>query len=145
MTNDPIDRDELKRRLRTPFVAGGLRLAVLFGSAAHGKTHVMSDIDIGFVPLKADLSLDAELALQVELTRAMGRDVDLIRLDRAPTLVRWEALRGGIVLFESGPFEFARARAIAASEYFDFAPALEVAAARFRRRIAVASAEAKTS
>ncbi len=84
-----------------------------------------------------ELSLDAELTLQVELTRLAGRSVDLVRLDRAPTLVRWEALRDGVLLFQSSPSELARARAAVASEYFDFAPALEAAAARFRRRLAL--------
>jgi predicted nucleotidyltransferase len=115
-----------------------VRLAVVFGSVASGKVHAASDIDIALVPADPDWSLDAELGLQVELTRIAGRSVDLVRLDRSSTLVRWEALRGGLALFEAGPFELARARAAAASEYLE---ALQAAAAGFRRKIAETATE----
>jgi uncharacterized protein YutE (UPF0331/DUF86 family)/predicted nucleotidyltransferase len=137
MTHDPLHRTELDRVLSALLAShGGLRLAVLFGSTASGRAHAESDIHIAFLPTNPDLSLDEELAMQVDLTRAAGRDVDLVRLDHAPTLVRWHALRDGILLFQSAPFELTRAKAAAASEYLDFAPALEAAAARLRRRIA---------
>jgi predicted nucleotidyltransferase len=139
---DSNDRDQLLRRLGDVLSAyGGVRLAVVFGSMATGKVHAASDIDIGLVPVDPNWSLDAELGLQVELTRVSGRRVDLVRLDRASTLVRWEALRGGLALFEGGPFELARARAAAASEYLDFAPALHAAAALFRRKVAETAKE----
>lgn len=144
MTNDPLNRSELVRRLSTALARHvGLRLAVLFGSTASGRPHAESDIDIAFLPANPDLSLDEELALQVDLTRAAGRTVDLVRLDRAPTLVRWHALRDAILLFQSAPFELSRAQADAASEYLDFAPALEAAAGRFRLRIASAGGQLK--
>jgi predicted nucleotidyltransferase len=141
MKNDPNHLDELTRRLGALVsMDGRIRLAVIFGSTASGKANAESDIDIAILPTHADMSLDAELSLQVELTRLAGRSVDLVRLDRAPTLIRWEALRDGVLLFQSGPSELARARAAAASEYIDFAPALEAAAARFRRRLAAGTA-----
>jgi predicted nucleotidyltransferase len=137
MVKDPLLRSDLERRLSAVFTAhGGVRLAVLFGSTASGNAHAESDVDVAFLPSDPELSLGEELALQVDLTRTVGRDVDLVRLDRAPTLVRWQALRESILLFQSRPFELARAKAAAASEYLDFAPALEVAAARFRQRLA---------
>jgi predicted nucleotidyltransferase len=146
MTNADIEPNALKSRLSATLAADGrVRLAVLFGSVASGKVHARSDIDIAFVPMRSDLSLDEELKLQVDLSRASGRIVDLVRLDRASTLVRWQALRAGILLFESSPFEFTRATAAAAIEYFDFAPALEAAAARYRRTIANTRSPVKTS
>jgi predicted nucleotidyltransferase len=133
MPADALSLDDL----RTVLLAGPpLRLAVLFGSAAAQALRSDSDLDIAILPEDLNLSLGAELRLQAALARSCGRDVDLVRLDRAPTLVLWEVARYGVPLIEAGPFEFARFRARAASEYLDFAPALERAAALFRRRLA---------
>jgi predicted nucleotidyltransferase len=113
-----------------------LRLAILFGSGASGRLHAASDIDIAIVPEDAALLLREELALQVDLTRVARRNVDLVRLDRAPTLVRYQVAKHGVTLFESGPFEAARFTAAAVSEYLDFEPSLRRAAEVFRRRVA---------
>lgn len=113
-----------------------LRLAVLFGSAARGSLRPGSDVDIAIVPVKTDLGLRAELDLQAALSRASGREVDLLRLDLAPTLVKWEVARSGRMLCASGPDEFARFVAEAASEYLDFAPAFQHASESFRRALA---------
>jgi predicted nucleotidyltransferase len=98
--------------------------------------HDGSDVDIGIIPADPGLALAAELELQASLARACGREVDLVRLDRAPTLVKWEVARGGRVLLESGRFEAARFIAAAASEYLDYAPSFTLAAERFQRRLA---------
>jgi predicted nucleotidyltransferase len=112
-----------------------LRLAMLFGSAARGTAHAGSDLDIGIVPVDPELALSIELDLQAELARVCGRDVDLVRLDRAPTLVKWKVARDGQVLLQWSPSEAARFVASAASEYLDFAPSFERAAERFRRSL----------
>jgi len=74
-----------------------LRLAMLFGSTAKGTQRIDSDIDIGIVPEDPELSLAEELTLQTDLARVSGRQVDLVRLDRASTLLRLAggALRAG--------------------------------------------------
>ncbi len=122
-----------------------LRLAVLFGSAAAGKLRADSDVDIAILPAGADLLLREELDLQVALARACEREGDLVRLDRASTLVRWEVARSGMPLWTSGPDEFSRFVAEAASEYLDFAPAYARAAEAFRRALAAGSSEGRTA
>jgi predicted nucleotidyltransferase len=113
-----------------------LRLAIMFGSAARGAMHEASDVDIGIIPADPALSLAAELDLQVSLERVCGRPVDLVRLDRAPTLVKWQVARDAKVLLEGAPFEASRFIASAASEYLDFEPTFTEAAERFRKRLA---------
>ncbi|HKY39680.1 MAG TPA: nucleotidyltransferase domain-containing protein [Polyangiaceae bacterium] len=120
-----------------------LRLAIVFGSGASGRMHQASDIDIAIIPEDATLLLREELRLQVELTRVAGRNVDLVRLDRAPTLVRYQVAKHGVALFESGPFEAARFKAAAVSEYLDFEPSLRRAAEVFRRRVAAGDSSPK--
>jgi predicted nucleotidyltransferase len=85
-----------------------LRLAMLFGSTAKGTERIDSDIDIGIVPEDPELSLTEELMLQTDLSRVSGRQVDLVRLDRASTLLRWQVVRYGRALVEAKPFATAR-------------------------------------
>ena len=60
-----------------------VRFALLFGSAATGMDSSASDIDL-LVDMR-DSSLDRLLALEAKLTRAVGRPVDIIRLEDAAT------------------------------------------------------------
>lgn len=124
--------DELVRTLR-----GGppLRLAVLFGSGARGTMHAGSDLDIGIVPTSAGLSWAAETGLQADLAHACGRDVDVVRLDEATTLLRGQVARDGRPLLESTPGEFTRFRVAALIEYLDFLPAYDAAAECFRQSL----------
>jgi len=110
-----------------------VRLAILFGSTARGTQRNDSDIDIGIVPEDPELPLNEELTLQTELSRVSGRQVDLVRLDRASTLLRWQVVRYGRALVEAEPFAAARFTADTVAEYLDFAPAFERAAENFRR------------
>jgi predicted nucleotidyltransferase len=110
-----------------------VRLAILFGSTARGTQRIDSDIDIGIVPKDPELPLNEELTLQTELSRVSGRQVDLVRLDHASTLLRWQVVRYGRALVEAEPFAAARFTADAVAEYLDFAPAFERAAENFRR------------
>ena len=106
---------------------------MLFGSVARGTDGPNSDIDIGIFPDDPGMSLPDELSLQTELSRSCGRVVDLVRLDRAPTLVRWQVVRDGRVLLDTVPFAAQRFIAESVGDYLDFAPAFERAAESFRR------------
>src|SRR5206468_251906 len=109
-----------------------LRLAVLFGSGATGRLRGDSDLDIAVLPVEETLALSAELALQADLERAAGRPVDLVRLDRASTFVCWQVAKNGVVLLAQPEPEWNRFRVRAASDWYDFGPAMEEAARRYR-------------
>ncbi len=113
-----------------------LRLAVLFGSYASGRAHPKSDIDIAILPADSTLSLGHELALAAELSRSLGREVDLVRIDRASTLVRWEIARHGVLVLAEPAWEWVRFRANTASEHADIEEALGRAAELLRQRLA---------
>jgi predicted nucleotidyltransferase len=112
-----------------------LRVAILFGSATSGLLHPGSDIDLGILPMGPDLALRRELELQADLERLCGRAVDLVRLDLANTLLRWEVARGGRVLLENPAGAGARFQAQAALEHADLAPLFEAGAERWRRAV----------
>ena len=108
--------DDLRRVLdEMPHV----RLAVLFGSAAKGAVGSDSDIDIG---ISLDGGLDLAPTLGVALERAAGRPVDLVWLDVAPPLLRFEIARGGLVLVERARHGWTEFRANAMIDWWDWAP-----------------------
>jgi predicted nucleotidyltransferase len=133
---------ELERLTAALRAGPPLRFAMLFGSVAEGTDRPTSDIDVGIFPEDPALSLQDELSLQTELARSCGRSVDLVRLDRASTLVRWQVVRHGGVLLEVIPFAAQRFIADSVADYLDFAPAFEQAAETFRRFL-VAEGKAK--
>jgi predicted nucleotidyltransferase len=119
-----------------PILRGApLRLAILFGSAARGRLRRDSDVDVAILPT-GEMSLADELDLQAALERAVGRTVDLVRLDRADPIVRYEVARHGSVLVADPPHEAPRFLAAAGIEHADLAPLIADAAERFRRRLA---------
>ena len=112
-----------------------LRLAVVFGSVAAGRSRPDSDVDLAILPRDPALSFHDEMLIAARVSRAVGREVDLVRLDRASPLLRWEIARNGMLLV-ADPWEWARFRAYAASEHADMADSLQRAAKLFRRRLA---------
>lgn len=86
----------LRRALRTE---PNVRLAVVYGSVARGTDETDSDVDV-LVALGEDRS-DAAVRLAVRLERALGRAVDVARLERvearAPLLLL-EAIDDGRVV-----------------------------------------------
>lgn len=93
-------------------------LAVAFGSAARGAASRSSDLDIGVggVP-PSRLS-----ALAVALSRLAGREVDLIQLETAPPLLRFEVARDGVLLAERAEGSWAAFQARAMVDWWDWAP-----------------------
>lgn len=126
--------EHLLRVLEEVLADERVALAYLFGSGARGMLRPDSDLDVAFVPTRP-LSLGEELALQGELARRTGRDVDLVRLDHADPLVRWQVARDGVLLRSEPSTEAVRFRARAALEHAELAPLLEDASRRFRRHL----------
>jgi predicted nucleotidyltransferase len=126
-------------RLRVALASGPpLRLAVLFGSRATGRSREGSDFDIGIVPVDAALSLHDELVLASELSAAVSAEVDVVRLDGDEPLLGAEVARTGICLYEAAPGVFAAYRATAISQWIDFEEMIAPHRARFLRRLAEA-------
>lgn len=108
-----------------------VRLAVLFGSEARGEAGADSDLDVALVG--PDASALPSLAL--ELTRALGREVDLVAMTTAPPLLRFQIAREGRVLVERQPHLWSDVKARAMVDWWDWAPTARLfhAAAATRR------------
>lgn len=95
--------DRLEAISRAAAGHGGLRLLVLHGSRGRDEAHGRSDWDLGYV---GDATLDPA-ALLATLTEQLGTDtVDLVDLERASALLRFQAAGHGRCLYERTPGSF---------------------------------------
>lgn len=92
------DAADIAARLREALAPGGVELALLFGSTARGTSTLDSDVDVAVVAAGVDL-----LELGARLTLSLGREIDVLDLDRAPIPVLERIVREGVVVHESQP------------------------------------------
>ena len=94
------DMSQAVRQALEPFA--GVRFAVVFGSAAAGRLHGESDVDVavygdsgGLLEIEVEREIESETDIQISLERATNRNVDLLVLNRAPATVCAAALLTG--------------------------------------------------
>lgn len=104
-----------------------LKLAVLFGSTARGEARPRSDVDLGI--LLDPYSVELRFRVEADLGRAAGRPVDVILLDGAPPLLRFEIAREGILLFQREDHLWTGFKAKAMVDWWDWAPTHRMIAA----------------
>ena len=96
-----MEREQI-RQILAPYFANRLdvRMAFLFGSVERGVASTESDVDVA-VYLEEE---GAEGTLWTDIERLVGREVDLVVLNRAPALVGWSAIRGTPLLIRDQGF-----------------------------------------
>jgi len=97
-----------------------VRLAVAFGSVARGDERAASDLDIGLL-LDPDTP-ELRSRIEAEQGRAAGREVDVIYLDAAPPLLRFEIAGDGVLLVARDRNDWVDFRARAMIDWWDWAP-----------------------
>jgi len=110
-----------------------LKLAVLFGSTARGEARPRSDVDLGV--LLETYTPDLRFKVEAELGRAAGRAVDVILLDDAPPLLRFEIARDGVLLFQREDHLWTDFKARAMVDWWDWAPTYRKILAGVTRRL----------
>lgn len=128
----------LERLGRTAASFPEVRLAVLFGSTARGKAGPRSDVDLGI--LLEPYSPEVRCKVEAELGRAARKAVDVVLLDEAPPLLRFEITRDGVLLFEREEGLWTDFKAKAMVDWWDWAPTArmmgEIAIRRLREKVA---------
>ncbi|MBK7975679.1 MAG: hypothetical protein IPK07_21160 [Deltaproteobacteria bacterium] len=109
-----------------------VRFAYLFGSTVTRDPATARDVDVA-VSFTVSPSLFAVGELATSLEGVLGREVDVVDLDDATTLLRWEVVRSGRVLMAPDPRALAEFRARVPLEYLELKPHLERQAAGLRR------------
>lgn len=77
-----------------------IMFALLFGSFATEKANKDSDIDIAIYLNDQGFALDEYLDLKVDLMDSLKREVDLVILNNAGTLVKYRVSQEGKIIFE---------------------------------------------
>lgn len=119
---------------------GDVVAAYLFGSQARGQAGPLSDVDLA-VWLDPSLDRDRRWRRQLDLTRLgtstlRTNEVQVIVLNDAPPLLAHRALRDGIVLADSDPFQRVRFETAAIIRYLDTIPLREEMSRGLRQRMA---------
>jgi len=113
--------DPLLERLRQAIAScPEVRLAVLFGSTARGQARPQSDVDLG-VLLDPDTP-DVRLKAETELGRAAGRSVDVVFLNQAPPLLRFEIAKEGVLLHQDQDHLWTDFKTRAMLDWWDWEP-----------------------
>ena len=123
------DTEAIAIALRDFFRANdhGAAAVYLFGSVARGSAGARSDVDIAVLYAMDPPATIEGLGLRVEgeLEKVLGREVQVIVLNRAsPDLVH-RVLRDGRLVFEHDRSRRVRFEVQARNQYFDMQPILE--------------------
>ena len=96
----------------------GVRFIVLFGSAARGKMHEESDIDVG-VLMERSLTFNKRLKLWLELSNLFRAEIDLAILNHAEPVFGLEVARDGKLLYEASKFAWENWRSYKTRQFWD--------------------------
>lgn len=110
-----------------------LRLCVLFGSQATGKTHGQSDVDLALWPSEP-IAPVTKLKWLVELENLLDKDVSLVIVtpDLDPVL-GFEIVRDGRLFYERDPGSWPKARSQLWHAYNDSLPFRRAAREQLRQ------------
>lgn len=127
--------DTLRRRIgrvlaRYPFIEA----AYLFGSHAAGRARPDSDVDLAVVGPRAELQA-CKLEILAELVAEGVDRVDLVALEGADPVVRFEAVHPNCLVFARCGFDHGQYFSRTLREYFDVEPYLRIQRDAFKRRV----------
>ncbi len=71
-------------------------MAFLFGSTTKNRNGPESDVDIA-VFLQEE-KRDKERTIELEIEKLLKKEVDMVYLNRAPSIISWQAIRKGVPL-----------------------------------------------
>ncbi len=96
----------------------GVEALYVFGSFARGTASADSDLDLAVLE-PTPLAPQRRLEAQRELSVLLDRDVDLVDLRAANTVLRSEVVNGGIALFQRDPMRTLDFEARVLGDYAD--------------------------
>jgi predicted nucleotidyltransferase len=113
---EAITIEEIKDKLAPLLAEEDLEIVLLFGSAASGRMHKRSDLDLAFLFEKpVDI-----LSLTNRVIRLLHTDsVDVVDLRRASPLLRYSAAKNGRLLYEKREGLFNSFYSLASRMYID--------------------------
>lgn len=111
-----------------------VKAAYLFGSYARGEQKTDSDIDIGIL-LDENFDRIIKLDLLTSLTENGFDDVDLVILNNASILLKYEIVKNNNLIYSRSDFDTSSYFSKIIRLYLDFKPYLEVQRKYLKERI----------
>ena len=111
-----------------------VKAAYLFGSYARGEQKTDSDIDIGIL-LDENFDRIIKLDLLTSLTENGFDDVDLVILNNASILLKYEIVKNNNLIYSRSDFDTSSYFSKIIRLYLDFKPYLEVQREYLKERI----------
>lgn len=111
-----------------------IKAVYLFGSAASGKTHQESDLDLAVVPGSKEIRKQ-KLDILSDLARHGFCNVDLVILDKPDIVLLYEAVRQNFLVYQTHDFDRGEMYSRVVRQYLDFLPFLEVQRKAYKKRI----------
>ena len=105
-----------EERIREVLAPFGPAAVYVFGSAATGRIRSDSDLDLAILP-SAPISALKLFEARMQLAEIVRRDVDLIDLSSASTVLCKEVLAGGRLLYETDVLRRAEFEMYSLSDY----------------------------
>ena len=102
-----------------------IRFAYIFGSYAKGTMRKDSDVDLALF-LSEDFSTEEYLDLKMQLMECSHREMDLVVLNDAPTLLKYEVSQHHVLLFARDQGEEIEFRIRTLFEYEDMKPYIDL-------------------
>lgn len=117
-----ISSHEIKRTVTRVLEANDdIKVAFIFGSAAHGSMREDSDVDIA-VDAGRPLTLDDKLGLIADLGLALRREVDVVDLQTCRGALLPQVLNGGILVLKRSGTTYANLMKKMLFDQADMAP-----------------------
>lgn len=139
-----IGSDEIIRILKSPeavkvYEEHEVISAYLYGSAAHGRMHAHSDVDVAVVfdhSVPRDQRFRRRLRLIGQVKDLLGIDeADVVPLNDAPLLLAFHVLRDPVLLFSADDYARSEFELRTLGLYYDFAPILGSYVSAMRERV----------
>jgi predicted nucleotidyltransferase len=111
-----------------------IQAVYLFGSIATGKSHRESDLDLAIVPRSGALR-ERRLEILTDLACHGFCEVDLVFLDTDDIVLKYEAVRQNLVIYQTEDFDRGSYYSKIVRQYLDFLPYLKVQREAYKRRI----------
>jgi predicted nucleotidyltransferase len=111
-----------------------IQAVYLFGSAASGRSHRGSDLDLAVVSKSRSIR-DRRLDILTDLARYGFCEVDLVFLDTEDIVLKYEAIRQNRLVYQTEDFDRGAMYSLVVRQYLDFYPYLKVQREAYKRRI----------
>ena len=102
----------------------GIDYAVIFGSAAREALNLESDLDFGIkfkkLPSRSKTLLGHLVKIKKILEKELGKDVDIVILNKANLGLRYEIFSTGKTIFISNEKKFREEKTSVIEQYLDF-------------------------